>query len=383
MPAEVVEQLLKSRRRADINSKHVRPMEHPCLKDTPISIQRGQAETFLLIDSRGNVWVLKKFHRGRDLDRYYLEAVCRVLPAHAAFRSGIDREVLCPQSIRRTAGCYYSQRLANWLDGTVIMPRVDGMDWAALADQLRDGALALDGDQRLALCRGLAEAVLLLEQHQVAHRDLSSGNVFADMKSWTIVLIDFDSLYHPSLPMPQATTCGTVGYAPPYAWSQGSLDASTSWCVGADRYALALLCAEFLSMRPGAPLSAEGGIFEQNELRARSGPSIDFALAILAAEFPEALPLFEAAIRSTSFGGCPPPTDWLDISACNRAKLPQLADIEEIEQDYFNQILASRRPPAPLWPAPKLSDIPEPLMSIPRPSFHVVPLPPDPWSNSW
>ena len=382
MPAEVFEHFHRSRRPCDINGRRVRPMESRHLKGVPLSIQKGQAETFFLLDGSGGIWILKKFHNGRNLDRGYLETVPKLLPAHPALLSGTQREVLSCQSIRRTPGCHYSQQLAQWLDGTLLMVRADGVDWAAVADQLRDRTLVLDRAQRLALCKGLSEVVLLLEQCQIAHRDLSSGNVFIDLRNWTVILIDFDSLYHPSLPMPQATTCGTVGYAPPHAWNQGVLDAGTSWCAGADRYALALLNAEFLVLGAGAPLSAEGGIFDQDELRARSGKSIDLARGVLATEFPSVLPLFDAAIRSTSFATCPSPQEWLNACGCPQVKPPSLADIDEVEQDYFQRILDSRRPPAPLWAPPRLDDLPEPAFLPPVVPFHIVPLPSDPWSAS-
>jgi serine/threonine protein kinase len=156
-----------------------------------------------------------------------------------------------------------------------------GVDWAALADALREGKAELDPPQRIALCRGLAQLVQALEAAQCAHRDLSSSNVFIEPATLALALIDFDSLFHPSLTMPANTTCGTLGYTAPWAWRQDQLSGAATWSPAADRYALAILCAEFLLMDVGAALTAEGGMFDQDELRARQGPGVSAALARL------------------------------------------------------------------------------------------------------
>ena len=358
MPADVVDQWLKKGCFAKVNGRRLRPLEHSSLKDTPLSIRKGQAEVFCLRADDGGHWVLKKFHDSCSLEPTYLEKIRSLLPPQPGFASGTHREVLSFSSLCNGNGDYHSQDLAGWLDGTLLMPRVDGIDWSMLADEIRGGQRDLSGRQRRSLCRSLAELTRLLEMHKLAHRDLSSSNVFIHPGKWSAALIDFDSLYHPCLPMPSATTCGTQGYIPPYAWKNGGLDASTSWRLGADRFALTLLNVEFLVLHKGAPLSADGGMFDQSELRARSGKSIDLARRILASEHPAAAPIFEAAIKSRSFDACPSPEDWLAFCGASVWTPPRLADVEEFRPEEMAMLLSRLQPAAPLWPAPRLSELP-------------------------
>ena len=358
MPADVMDRWLNCNRSADVNGKYLHPLEHKGLKGTPLSIQKGQAEVFCLRAEDGSHWVLKKFHAGRSLAHTYLTGIRSLLPSHPGFVSGTRREVLSSDALHTGNGHYHCPELGEWLDGTILMPRINGIDWSALADRIRDGQQELDRAQRRSLCRSLAELIRLLEMHKLTHRDLSSSNVYIHIDGWLTSLIDFDSLYHPRLTMPVATTCGTPGYVAPYTWQRGGLDPAISWRPGADRYALALLNTEFLALRKGAPLSVDGGMFDQDELCARSGKSVDLARNTLAAEHPQALPLFEAAIKSTSFDSCPSPQDWLSLCGSYVLNPPRLADIEEFRAEDLAALLRRRRPAPPVWPAPLLRDLP-------------------------
>ena len=382
MPVDIVDRWLRSGRPACVSGTRLHPVEHRNLQGMPLSIRRGQAEAFPLTDENGTWWILKKFHPGRAPDRRYLEAIQGLLPDGAAFASGTARQVLFPDSLAGEPGCHYTPALAQWLDGTVLMPKIPGSDWATLSDDIRSGNFRLERPHRLALCRSLAGLVEDLEQNDCAHRDFSSGNVFITVKHCTVSLIDFDSLYHPTLPMPEETTCGTEGYAAPFGWQNGIVDARRSWCPFADRFALAILNTEFLVLGERAPLAGEGGIFPQDQLCARSGQALDLAFSELRAQYPSALPLFEAAIRSRTFENCPSSEDWnnfVDAMPDAPVKPPRLEELEPITLDLFERPLRSRRPAAPIWPAPRLAEMPLEGMHLPTGSAHAVSLPPDPW----
>lgn len=386
MAADVVERWLESHSPACLANMRLRPLEHPGMPGTPLSVQRGQAEAYVLEADDCSRWILKRFHHNCNLDRQYLKAVAQLLPRHDGLIAGTERKVLAASDLARETNTYHSASLAQWLDGCLLMPRIQGVDWAALADELREGDIALGLDERVALCRSLCEIIELLEQHDLAHRDLSSGNVFFNTTTWSAALIDFDSLYAPQLPMPEATTCGTAGYAAPYAWCHGQLDASGTWRAHADRHALALLCAELLLMDKGLPLTAEGGMFDQNELRAHHGQGIQRAIDQLQAVLPQAAALFEQAIRASSFDECPSPQQWMACwsnAPISRLTPPSLNDMEAMEADCFANILRQQRPAAPLWPAPALGSLPQVQLTAP-PSEPVVPayavsMPDNPW----
>jgi serine/threonine protein kinase len=264
MSAEVVERWLTSGRNAMINHISLKPIEHNLLKGKPLSSQKGQAEAFFLIDDRGTWWILKKFHGNCNLDRCYLTQVSALLPKEDGFACGTQRQVLNQGTLWKTWGYHYNRELDRWLDGTILMPRIQGLDWAGLADEIRDGSLKLDPAQRFAIGRNLTTLIQLLETGQCCHRDLSCGNVFINPQTLGSYLIDFDSLYHPALTMPRATTCGTTGYTSHLAWNEGQLDATRTWCEHADRYALTILNVEFLLLDHKSSPTNEGGIFDQD-----------------------------------------------------------------------------------------------------------------------
>ena len=368
MPAEAVEQWLGSGIPACIRHKYLHPVEHTLLRGSPLFIQRGQAGALIVRATDGGGWIIKKFHQGKTIERNYLQQVTSILPRHEGFRSGTQRTILARGDLKQENGSHHSASLDQWLDGTILMPRNDGIDWAALADRTRDGDVSLDRCTRLTLARGLAVLIDQLEGTQASHRDLSSSNVFICVRTCQVSLIDFDSLYHPTLQMPKATTCGTVGYTAAFAWRNGNLEPGTSWRPYADRVALALLIVEFLILEKDAPLTAEGGMFQQDELCDRSGPGIQSALSRLKASFPRAASMFEATLQSDTYAACPSPKDW--IAACDAmggraVQPPSLAEVEALPTDYFEKQLARRKPGAQLWPAPSLADLPMPAVQLP------------------
>ena len=248
-----------------------------------------------------------------------------------------------------------------------------------------DSRLHLQRDHRLRLCRNLAHLVRLLEASDCAHRDLSSGNVFIDTATWDVILIDFDSIYHTSLRMPSATTCGTEGYTAPFVWKSGRPCPSATWCTQGDRYSLAIVSAEFLVLELGAPLGAEGGLFDQEQLRQRRGDTLQLARDRLRNEYADALPLFEAAINSRSCDDCPAPDDWLrfcDTVMGPAVEPPALSALECAQPDDFTRLLQRRIPAAPVWPAPNLDDLPDGTIGTPAAPQMFLQIPDDPWVAS-
>jgi len=229
------------------------------------------------------------------------------------------------------------------------------------------------------LLRGLSEAVLELERAHCAHRDLSSGNVFIEMNTWRCRLIDWDSAYHPTLTMPANTTCGTSGYVAPFVWTRGQVDTRLTWHPRADRCAMAFLNAEFLTLGPGSPMTEEGGMYKQDETCRRSGPGLESSMKTLKQGFPEAAVLFQRALRAGSYDECPSPAEWCEC--CRRVPPPALNQVPELPPAFFEEILARRRPAAPIWAAPRLADVALELPVLPLPNRQVPHLPADPWKQ--
>lgn len=369
MPAEEMDLWFKTRKPACIGGLSMRPLPNGKIKNAPLSIQRGQAEVFFLESLDGSHWVLKHFHRGRSIDGGYLDAVSRALPDVDGLRGGKARRVMASQDLLRARGFYYQAELAHWLEGTVLMPRTPGVDWAAVADDIRDGTLQLEPSRRVGFCRRLVELVLAMESHCCSHRDLSAANVFIDLKPSNVHLIDFDSVFHPTLIMPVATTCGTPGYTPPFAWRTGHTDPSLTWQLCSDRYALAILNVEFLLLDRGWPLTADGGMFNQNELSARGGPGVRRAIDALQAQYPEVVPLFETTLRSNRPDDCPSPDDWNCVyQRIAGYTTTALDEMETIDEAYFRDVLRRAQTSVPAWQPPRLDEMEfEPVEPLNRP----------------
>lgn len=357
-----VEKWLLSGKAACIGNLRLRPMSRTDLIGSLLMIQRGQASAFWLKDDQGRVWILKKFHPGKMPDRSYLQAVGRLLPKHSGLIAGTDRRFLCSSDLNSKWGTYKSAEFAAWLDGTLLMPRVSGSSWFALADEIRDGEVSLTLQQRLALCRELSETIRTLELAQTAHRDLSGGNVVVDLIQDRISLIDFDCLFHHRLSMPRVTTSGTEGYIAPFVYQNGSPNPGKSWCPMADRFALALLNSEFLAVCRDSPFVGDGGLFQQAELNAGRGRSIHYVRSRIRAELPTAEALLDRALYSRTFRDCPSPSDWIAVASGRQPVASpsiSLADLSSIPAGEFERILTGRTRPATAWLAPRLDDLPK------------------------
>lgn len=380
MAYDAVQKWFKSRKYAQVNGSRVRPVEHPILKGVPLSIQKGQAECICLRDDYGGKLILKKFHKGKDLNCNYLEAVSSLLPRSESLLAGTHRQILSSKKLTKVPRCYYTKNLAIFLNNTILMPQIIGIDWAGFADEIRQSQIQLSRSDRLGLCMKLIDLIHTLETNNCAHRDLSSGNVFVATGSLKIYLIDFDSFYHPSLRRPQATTCGTVGYIPPFAWRASKLAAKHTWCPYSDRYSLSILLTEFLILDKSCPLTAEGGMFDQDELCKRYGPGLNRAKKVLKKEWPEVLNLFDSTISSVNFNSCPSPKDWqlvLDKMPEVRAKPPKLEQVNKFSTDSCLGIFKKKQA-VPSQPVPTLSEVRPVCINLPQSFPEYMPLPPAP-----
>ncbi len=237
------------------------------------------------------------------------------------------------------------------------MPRVEGTDWAGVAHDIREERIDLPRRQRAALGQKLADIVEALEATGCAHRDLTSGNVFVDIARSRLHVIDWESLYHNSLSMPTNTTAGTTGYSSPYAHDGDTLSAAKTWLPHADRYALGLLVAEFCLMDRNCPVTGDGGMFDQDELRHRQGPGLTTAKNALSRDWPDLVEPFEATIASADFASCPSPENWRDALSQD-ARHAYARPLTDVSTASFEEILArAAQAKTPTWPAPSLGAI--------------------------
>src|SRR5690348_5593642 len=131
MTAIEMDSWLASRKTCTLGGMELRPRAHPVLPNTPLSVVRGQAEAFYTITIDDRQWILKKFHSGKSPDGQYLRRVRDCLPKSDSFIAGSQR---CVLSGIDSSSRYSSKAFATWIDGTILMPKIDGVDWSTMAD---------------------------------------------------------------------------------------------------------------------------------------------------------------------------------------------------------------------------------------------------------
>lgn len=274
------------------------PREHSAFKGLPVEISAGQATNYILEDEASSLWYLKRFLSGRRPADAYVQELAGLIPHGDQFVGGWRRNVLDGLS-GRVEGLD-----VGWMNGCVLTPAVPGDLWRQWLTDLSEGNGASDRlETRVVAATELARAVSLMEATSISHRDLSGGNVL--IHNGHIGLIDWDTMFHPRLGFQENTSAGSHGYMAP--WIAGQ--ARVSWRVRADRFALAVLIAEALTVTQGTKLRGDGNLFEQSEIDS-SPPPAD-CLDRLGSIQPELPGLFQRAWTAGDFDSCPAPSEWL------------------------------------------------------------------------
>jgi hypothetical protein len=335
---------LESGRAAVVDGLALRPQPHSCSARLVLSMSKGQAAVYYLRDDHQGEWMLKKFHTGRAPDAANVLAVQSLVPRDKGFEAAYLRRCLRRDMASRTG--YSPTEFIDWIDGTVLMPRVMAADWSEVLGNMRDGGTDLSLGDRVTLAENLCTRVEVLEEAQLAHRDLSATNVMVDA-SLGIHLIDWDSLYAPSLQMPANTTVITNGYAAPFIRDRNE-DPAATWTAGGDRFAMAVLVLEAFAADSGCAFTGDGGLLDQAEINARGGAGIGRALdaAARCTNFVE--PLFMRALCARTALDCPSPREWQQslrqvVAARRRAQgKPAEGHFVQLDMSVFVQLDHSR-----------------------------------------
>lgn len=303
MPAEVVEQWYRSGQSCSIAGCPLVPIRYPRF-DMVVCAERGQGEAYWLQEWGapmwgGRRWILKKFRPSMQPTATYVARIGRCIPPYGGFESGTDRIVVTESDVAPASA---SDALLQWLAGTILMPMVCGEPWGSLIGRLIDGH-EMPFEQRVRTALGLVEAVARLEVYDVSHRDLSAANILVDGER--IHLIDWDTMYHSSLPFEPNTTVGSSGYIAPWVAN----DVRRSWRSLADRYSLSVCVAEILAASPSLVCHGNGGLLDQGGGGHPSKTSVNALFQALRG-YPAVADLFAAAMGARGFSQCPGPADW-------------------------------------------------------------------------
>lgn len=250
------------------------------------------------------------------------------------------------------------------LSYAVKMPWIDGATWSELGSELRDNGSALSPQVALHLASNLLEILTRFEQGVIAHCDISAFNVIVQnaldpAQIQRIELIDLEQMFGPGLERPKVLAIGSKGYAR----ADGRC---VEWSADGDRYAGAVLIAEFLGYCHPlivAAASSESSYFRPNEV---GNPCHRYTLLreALRSIDPQLADRFAEAWSASSPSSCPTFDQWylaLPERAVEARPLPARAiDAARAIADAEQGEIARRiRALLPAPPKPKPPTVPQ------------------------
>ena len=277
--------------------------QHPAAPGVAFGQEGRTATVYKLRSLSGGFAALKVFKtRYRAPESVALTELLRpyaMLPGLSVCR----RDVLTPDRDR--------QLLTQFPDLTyaVCMPWVEGQAWSNVVS-LRETVTRSDS---LRMAIALATVLTRLEQHGVAHCDISGPNVILPRpvsrlpgSGRQVELVDVDQLCAPGFPMPEAMPGGSPGYSV-------AGDARQTWCRQGDRFAAAIMLSEMLCWYLPHIRDAAWGesYFSPGELQQ---PCTRFEVLRQALQYAwgaGVAHLLEAAWVSTELRACPAAGEWL------------------------------------------------------------------------
>lgn len=283
--------------RLTVDGHALRFAPHPAVP-TIVWGQEGRHATVYRVDNNGDAYALKVF---RPVFRHdgLIEAasslwVYNELPGMRVCRQTVIHADTHPELVEHYPDLNYA----------MLMPWIDGQTWFDyLSDRDR-----LTPDQCRAITESMAWVLYALELNNLAHCDLSSGNVIVDPDLAQVHLIDVEDLYSPWLDVPPYVPAGSIGYQHRDAAQKGQ------WGPLGDRFAGAVLMAEMLTWaHPDVRVNAWGeSYFAPEELQKDSDryQLLVDVLKLYDAGFAET---FEQAWRSRRLEECPPIKTWYDL----------------------------------------------------------------------
>jgi tetratricopeptide (TPR) repeat protein len=283
--------------------------EHPAAPGMPYGQEGRQAIVYQLV-SESEARAIKVFK-----PRYRVPALVGLATRLAEYSDlpGLQvcrRTVLTPQNHADLLRAYPDLVYA------VLMPWIEGPTWMEVMLSRDDSTTALlTPEQSLVLARTLSSILTQMEEHQIAHCDLSAPNVLlpvlasgSTQTASLLALVDVEQLYAPNLARPAALPGGSPGYA--HKTAPDGL-----WSPDADRFAGAVIIAEILAWcDERARVSAWGeSYFDSAEMQQETG-RYRILSAVLREQWGEnAVRLFERAWRSATLADCPRFDEWLNV----------------------------------------------------------------------
>lgn len=207
-----------------------------------------------------------------------------------------ERSVLAPNT--------HKELLGNRPEFTyaVLMPWIEGMVWGNYIV----GKTPITGSESLQLAKTLTDVLCGLEEHGLAHCDLSGGNFIISLDYSRIELVDIEELYGAGLQTPDPLPTGTGGYSPEWVRKNGL------WEAAGDRFAAGILVGEILGWQfEDVRNSASNGeaYFADDEF-GKETKRFRLLLSRLERLHPDLAKLFETIWKARGTEECPRIAEW-------------------------------------------------------------------------
>lgn len=239
----------------------------------------------------------------------------------AGLKSG-SRRIIHPQESKELLSTYPELLYA------VVMPWIEAETWNDILTSRRE--LSVEDCRKLA--ENFAGTMMELEEHGLAHTDLSSSNVMIESTAGELnfQLVDLEDLYSPQLEEPDDLPDGIDGYRAPF------LEQDMQWSPYVDRFSGGILIAEMLTWcEPGIREKCWGdSFFAPGELQQENERQ---PIMIQTLEKLYGLPvsgLFERLWNAEQIQQCPSFGEWsIVLEALSAPAVPVAMDSDESEED--------------------------------------------------
>ena len=300
--------------------------EHPGAPGIPYGQEGRQAIVYQLAAQDGDAQALKVFK-----PRYRLPALVGQATKIAALADLPGLQV-CRRTVLSARRNRDLLRQHPDLTYATVMPWVKGPTWMEVMLEKRE----LTPEQSLELARSLAEILATMEEHGLAHCDLSGPNVLLPSlapsavpdSASSIQLVDVEQIYSSDLKRPELLPGGSPGYAHKTA-PEGM------WGSTADRFSGAALLGEMLGWCDARVREAAWGenYFDPHEMQRDSDRYETLVVALQERWGDDVTRLFERAWRSEVLADCATFGEWL-VTLPEQVPVlisssPEVSEIEE------------------------------------------------------
>lgn len=294
-----------------------------------------RASVYQLQDGQSRLWALKVFRpKFRDpslKDQVNLAARTRGIQG---LRSS-NRRVLLPSA--PAAKAFLELKYA------ILMPWIDGETWADFLLRPSRKVPLPPREELISTCYHLTRVLAQMEAMDIAHTDLSPGNLIVNLQLREVQLIDLEDMYFADRSNPRFENAGVPGYRPASVANGESL-----WTPAADRYAGAILAAEMLLFsQPGfAGIFTAEGLFRGPAGTPENDTRFKEAAQILKNTFPQFAATFSRTWNANTLQECPRLRQLLEAMT---ADVPMLdtAPKHPVRNNVRKPIAQSPRPSRP------------------------------------